>query len=81
MAMLREERKLLLDLKRICEQVPNFALEFMGGDMPPEAEVAFAHKLVGVAEQLMHHARAKERVVLDGQAAVIEAEPPCRELK
>lgn len=80
--MTREEIELMCHLKRVCNQIPDFALEFMSGDMPAEAEIAFARRLVDMAEQLMHHANAKRRVVIDGAATTltIELGPPMREL-
>jgi hypothetical protein len=79
--MLREERELLADLKRVCDQAPGFALEFMAGDMPIADEEAYAHRLVDVAEMIMLHARARKRLVIDGQATawVLEPRPPMPE--
>ena len=75
--MLRSYRELLADLARVNTQVPQFVLEFMDGALSIEAEEAFAHRLVDVAEQLMNHAKARRRLVIDGWAMAIE---PRREL-
>lgn len=52
MGMNREELELLTNLKRVCNQAPEFALEFMAGDLSVEVEIAYAHRLVDVAETL-----------------------------
>jgi len=76
--MLRDERELLADLKRVCNDASVFALEFMAGDLSVEAEIAYAHRLVDVAELIMNHANARKRLIIDGQATglALEAEPP-----
>jgi hypothetical protein len=70
--VLRDERELLTDLMRVCNQAPDFALEFMTGTMPIEAEEAFAHRLVDVAEVIMRHVKERRRLVIDGQTLAIE---------
>ena len=65
--MLREERELLADLMRVSNQAPDFALEFVGGDMPVEIEETYAHRLVDVAELLLNHAKARRRLVINAQ--------------
>lgn len=65
--MTPDERDLLTDLKRACDQAPGFVLEFLSGDMPVDAEEAYAHRLVDVAEMLMLHARARKRLIIDSR--------------
>lgn len=76
MGMSREELELMTDLKRICNQAPEFALEFMAGSLSIEAELAYARRLIDVADALMHHANIRKYVVVEGQvtSAVIQAE-------
>ena len=80
--MLREERELLADLKRLCNDASVFALEFMAGDLSIVAEEAYAHRLVDVAEMMMHHANARKRLVIDGHATplAIQLDPSSLEL-
>jgi hypothetical protein len=40
--MTPEEHELLVDLNRVCDQAPLFILEFATGDLPVEAEQAYA---------------------------------------
>jgi hypothetical protein len=61
--MTPDERELLCDLKRVCNQAPEFALEFMSGGLSVEAEIAYAHRLVDVAEALMYHANTRKCIV------------------
>ena len=48
-----------------------------------EAEVAFAHRLVDVAEAILHHTNMRRCLVIDGSitAAIIEPRPPRRDLE
>jgi len=69
--MTPDERELLCDLKRVCNHASGFALEFLAGNLSVEAEIAYAHRLVDVAEALMHHANGRKRIVIDGHAAGI----------
>jgi len=78
--MLREDRELLADLKRVCNDASVFALEFMAGDLSVEAEIAYAHRLVDVTELIMNHANARKRLVINGQATVFKMEPRRPEL-
>lgn len=75
--MTRDELELMWELKRVCNGVPGFVLEFMDGDLSAEAERAFANQLEDLAEQLVDHAKAKECLVFDGSAIVLpnHAEP------
>lgn len=73
--MLREDRELLADLKRVCNSASTFALEFMAGELSVEAEIAYAHRLVDVAELIMNHANARKRLVINGQVSSITFEP------
>ena len=85
--MLREDRELLADLKRVCNQAGAFALDFMTGQLSIEAEEAYAYALDDLAERITRQARARKGLVLDGQTTpvVIEAgwvhfDPDCPEL-
>jgi hypothetical protein len=69
--MTPDECELLCDLKRVCNHAPEFALEFMAGNLPVAAEIAYAHRLVDVAEALLRHASGRERIVIDGHIAAI----------
>jgi len=81
--MFREDRELLADLMRVGQHAPQFALEFMAGDLSVEAEIAYAHRLVDVAEAIMRHARARRHLMIDGAPTsfTIEPDPPTRELE
>ena len=72
--MLREERELLVALKRVCNQAPGFALEFMAGELSVEDELAYAHRLVDVAQAIMNHANGRKRLVINGQATALTLE-------
>jgi len=78
--MLREERELLADLKRLCNNAGQFALEFMAGQLSIQAEEAYAYRLVDIAERLLGHAHARKRLVIDGQITGLVIEPELREL-
>ena len=56
-----DERDLLADLRRVCGQVPLFAVEFTTGALSVDAEVAFADRLIDVAGGILLHAHARER--------------------
>ena len=73
--MVREDRELLADLKRVCNQAGQFALAFIGGELSVEAEEAYAYALDDLAERILRHARARNGLVLNGEATslVIEA--------
>lgn len=71
--MFPEEAVIVMDLKRLCEAVPEFVLDFMGGKMAVSDELAFGHRLVDLAEQVMHHANAKDVVVLDAEVISVES--------
>ena len=65
--MTRDELELMWQLKRVCNEVPEFVLEFMSGDLSAEAERAFAYQLKDLAEQLVLHANARRGMTVDGQ--------------
>ena len=69
MPMSRAELELMWTLKAVIGQSPQFVLDFAAGETTAEAEIAFARRLVDVAEQLVRHADAKEQVVLEGEVA------------
>jgi len=46
--MFREDRELLADLKRVCNDAGLFALEYMAGDLSIEAEDAYARRLIDI---------------------------------
>jgi hypothetical protein len=64
--MLHEDRALLADLKRACNQAVQFALGYMDGNLSPEAENTYALLLIDIGERLLAHSKAKSRIVLDG---------------
>jgi len=74
--MLPEDRELLTDLKRACNQAGQFALEYMAGDLSIEAEEAYALRLIDIGERLLAHAKNCKGLVLDGEPTelVIDAE-------
>lgn len=61
------EDDIVLGLRRLCESVPGFVLEFVDGRMPAADERAFALRLVEIAELLVDHANAKAVVIVEGQ--------------
>jgi hypothetical protein len=58
--MLRENRELLAELKRICNQAGQFALGFMAGELSAEAEAAYAQHLIAVGEGILLHAMRRK---------------------
>jgi len=75
--MTREELELMTELKRICNQAPEFALAFMAGDLPTETEEAYAQRLVASGERLLAHVKRRKGLVINGEATtqlVINAE-------
>lgn len=54
--MLHEDRELLTELKRACNQAGQFTLEYMSGGLTIEAEEAYALRLIDIAERLLAHA-------------------------
>jgi len=73
--MLREDRELLADLKRACNEAGQFVLEYMVGDLPIETEEAYALRLIDIGDRLLAHAKSRKGFVLDGEPAplVIDA--------
>jgi hypothetical protein len=69
--MTPDECELLCDLKRVCNHAPEFALDLMAGNLPVDAEIAYAHRLVDVAEALLRHASGRKRIVIDEHTAAI----------
>jgi len=74
--MFREDRELLCDLKRACNEAGQFALEYLADELSIEAEEAYAFRLINIAERLLSHAKGRKGLVLDGEPArlVIDAE-------
>jgi|SRR5215470_697795 len=74
--MLREDRELLCDLKRACNEAGQFALAYLAGTLSAEAEEAYALRLVNIAERLLAHAKSRQGFVLDGEPTrlIIDAE-------
>jgi len=56
-----DERGILDDLRRVSLQVPLFSLEFATGALSIDAEVAFAHRLIDVADGILLHTHARKR--------------------
>jgi hypothetical protein len=75
--MLREDRELLAELKRICNQAGQFALDFMAGGISDAAEAAYAQHLIAVGEGILLHAMRRKQITIDGVAIplAIEAGP------
>lgn len=67
--MLRDDRELLADLKRICNAAGPFVLAFLAGDLSSEAEEDYASALVALGERLLAHARNRAGLVLEVQPA------------
>jgi hypothetical protein len=65
--MIREDRELLVDLSRVCTQAPQFALEFMGREIPIEAQEAYAQQLINLGQRLLLHAKSRKGLVLDAE--------------
>ena len=74
--MLPEDRELLADLKRACNQAGQFALEYMGGELSVEGEEAYAWMLVDIAERLLAHTKARKELVLDGEPSRLVIDAP-----
>jgi hypothetical protein len=74
--MFREDRELLADLKRVCNDAGLFALEYMAGDLSIEAEEAYALRLIDVGERLLGHAKSRKGLVLDGAPTQLVIEAP-----
>ena len=73
--MLRADRELLTDLKRICNDAGLFALEYMAGDLSIAAEEAYALRLIDLGERLLLHAKRRKGLVLDGESSPLVIEP------
>jgi len=54
-----DERGILADLRRVHGQVPLFVVEFTTGGLSVDAEVAFARRLIDVADGILLHADAR----------------------
>lgn len=71
--MTREELLILADLKRLCREVPAFALGFPDGTLPVTDEYAFGFRLLDVAHGVLRHAR--ERVELESDTTTSASHP------
>jgi hypothetical protein len=74
--MLREDRELLADLKRVCNDAGLFALEYLAGDLTIEAEESYALRLFDIGERLLAHARRRKGLVLDGAPTSLVLDAP-----
>jgi hypothetical protein len=74
--MLREDRELLADLKRVCNEAGVFALEYMAGDLSIETEESYALRLFDIGERLLAHARRRKGLVLDGEPTPLVIDAP-----
>lgn len=74
--MLREDRELLCDFKRACNEAGQFALEYIADRLSIETEEAYAFRLVNIAERLLAHVKGRKGFVIDGEPArlVVDAE-------
>ena len=74
--MLREDRELLADLKRVCNYASQFALEFMAGELSVAAEEVYASRLIDIAERMLLHAKARKGLVLHDEPTplILDAE-------
>ena len=81
--MLREDRELLIDLKRACNRAGQFALAYLSGDLSTEAEEAYAHRLIDISERLLDRAKSRKGFDHDGEPTrfVVDAEFVCVELE
>jgi hypothetical protein len=71
-----EDRQLLVDLARVNRCVPEFVLAFIDGKVSPDEQIAFARRLVELAEVITTHANERKRVVIDGTSkAELELRP------
>jgi len=68
--MLREDRELLTELKRLCNEAPQFALDFMAGALSIEDERTYGLRLADVADRILSHAQQRVYVVIDSTAMV-----------
>jgi len=75
--MIREDRELLVDLSRVCKQAPQFALEFMGSEIPIAAQEVYAQQLINLGQRLLLHAKSRKGLVLDAEPTqfTIDANP------
>lgn len=87
MGMTHDELELLTDLKRLCNEAGQFALDFMAGTLSIQDEESYGLRLAEVAGQILVHARGRGQLVIEGQATVIDGlsggvilEPGRREL-
>jgi len=83
-AVLREDRELLTDLKRVCNRAGQFALEYLADDLSTEAEEAYALRLIDIGERLLDRAKNRKgfdrdgeptRFVVDAEVVRVEYEP------
>lgn len=74
--MLREDRELLADLKRVCNDAGLFALEYMARGLSIDDEETYALRLIDVGERLLAHARGRKGLVLDGEPTPLVIDAP-----
>ena len=63
--VLLEERTLLAELERLSRQAPDLISDFQSGDLPIDHQITYALRLMHVAETMMIHGKARERVAGD----------------
>lgn len=68
-AVLVEEQTLLANLKRLSKQAPDIIDDFKSGDLSPSNQITYAVRLMHLAETLMIHGKARERMA-DEQGSV-----------
>jgi hypothetical protein len=60
--VLLEERTLLAELERLSKQASDLISDFQSGDLSIDHQITYALRLMHVAETLMIHGKARERV-------------------
>jgi hypothetical protein len=63
--VLLEERTLLVELERLSKQASDLISDFQSGDLSIDHQITYALRLMHVAETLMIHGKARERVAGD----------------
>jgi hypothetical protein len=63
--VLLEERTLLTELEQLSRQAPDLILDFQSGALSIDQQITYALRLMHVAETMMIHGKARERVAGD----------------
>jgi len=74
--MIREDRELLVELSRVCKQAPQFALEFMGREVPIKTQEAYAQQLIDLGQRLLLHANRRKGIALDAEPTLLVIDAP-----